>query len=121
MGLEPIGQYRKPWAFSARTTDATPVVLKAARNATDATIFVTKLTLSIITPVAGTAIFRDSTPTTWAAHTDVTPHVSGTASVVYWEFGKEGIELSLGKNFEFVGVAAGVFAVYAEGYEVANS
>lgn len=114
---EPKG-IKKPWDATVSLNDATPVVVKTLSIATS-TIFVTRLVLSIVTHAnSKTFTARDSTPASFAAHTDLTA-AAGVPSTVEWDFGKNGIKLATGKNFEVLSEAAGIVGkVFAEGYEV---
>lgn len=107
---------KKPFNKTMAINGASTVALKSVTNTTG-TLYVTKMVLSLVTHAAGQDIFRDTTPLTYAAHTDQAAG-AGVPSVVIWEFGVTGIELGAGKNFEFVGVAAQTGFVFVEGYEV---
>lgn len=112
---EPKG-IKKPFDKTVAINGASTVAIKSVTNSTG-TIFVTRAVLSITTHAAGTDILRDTTPTTFMAHTDAAAG-AGIPSVVEWEFGVNGLELSQGKNLELVGVAAQTGFVFVEGYEV---
>lgn len=89
-------------------------------NSSSSTIYVTKITLSIVTHANGklVAIQDDnSSPVVIAKHLDATA-AAGVPSVVTWDFGKWGIPITIGKKLQCVSEAAGVAGwVYAEGYE----
>lgn len=114
---QPQGQYRR-WGLHVPLNAGTPVTMKAPLNTTS-TIYVRKITLSITTHAAVTFNARDTngTPFVIAAHTDASA-AAGVPSVVTWDFGVDGVALTLGKTFEVLAGAAIVGIVYAEGYEV---
>jgi hypothetical protein len=111
----------KPWAGQFILNAATPGTLKTAKNSSS-TVFVTKVTLSITTHAgsaqAVTVAASAGTPGNIAVHTDL-PAAAGVPSVVFWEFGKEGVKLTTGANLTAVTTASGPSGiVFAEGYEV---
>jgi hypothetical protein len=107
------------WASNiAGTAAATTATVKAVDGATSY-IYVTLIKLSIITHTnAKRTIFQDSTPTVFAAYEDLTTTASSAQGTITWDFGKRGIKLAIGKDFQVLGEAAGSPChVYAEGYQ----
>jgi hypothetical protein len=112
-----------PWGGQATLNDATVVEIKAARNAT-AVIYVTKITISILTHAAKFVAVQDDsgTPVVIAKHTDAAAASNDDVlrSDITYDFGWRGIKLAAGKNLDCVSEASGVAGiVYAEGYEIA--
>lgn len=108
--------------------DATVAALKVPHSSTSV-IFVTKITLSILTHANGKfAQVQDTTgtPVVIAKHIDATA-AAGVPSVVTWDFGsqgtdgdpKGGVQIATGKTLNAVSEASGPAGlVYAEGYEI---
>lgn len=115
---EAIGSSQRKWSQSAPLTGATPVTLRAAASATNSVIYVRKITLSITSHAAETFLARDTGgPFTIAAHTDAAAG-AGVLSVVTWDFGVDGVQLTTGKDFVVLTGATMTGVVYAEGTEV---
>lgn len=111
-----------PFAVSGALTDDTAVTLRTVRDTTNQ-FYVTFATLSIVTHANGKKVMvRDNneTPKVICSHTDATA-AAGVPSVVTWNFGKEGLPLTVGKNLQIVSESSGVAGyVYVEGYEVTD-
>lgn len=116
---EPKG-LKRFWHAAAALNNGTALDLRAPNSATS-TVYVTKLTLSITTHAAGKLFqLQDSTgtPVVFAKHLDAAA-AAGVLSVVTWDFGQQGIPMSLGKKAQAVSEASGIAGwVYAEGYDV---
>lgn len=114
-----IGTRRK-WGGQFTLNAATPGTLKAALKATSL-IYITKITLSIITHAAGKLVSVQDTagsPVTYAKHLDAAAG-SGVLPAYTWDFGTEGVLITAGKDLTAVSEASGVAGiVYAEGYEM---
>lgn len=108
---------RKYFQAQGTLNDATLVALKAA--VTGKTIYVQKITLSIVTHANAkfVAVQDDTgTPIVLAKHNDLTA-AAGVPSVVTWDFGKRGLACGSAKALNCVSEASGVAGkVYAEGY-----
>lgn len=110
------------WEAQVALPSAAAATIKAADDATSY-IYVTKIRLSILVHAnAKATIFRDSTPATSIAQFNDLTLASGTPGgngTVYWDFGKRGAKLSIGKNFEVLGDSATTTTGYvtAEGYQ----
>ena len=108
-----------PFAVSGALNDATVVSLRAVKSTAN-TLYVTKITLSIVTHANAKFVAiqdNNGSPKVIAKHGDLTG-AAGVPSVVHWDFGAEGIPLTLGKDLTCVSEAAGVTGyVYAEGIE----
>lgn len=111
----PVGNYEQRTAFqdvSGRTTlaatddlSATARSLVAAQNSYS--IFVQKITVSVITDNAATLTFEDNNGTPRIiAKTKASP---GLGPIVF-DFGDEGVQLTEGKQFELKNSAAGLAA-----------
>ena len=110
---------RRYWSGAAALNNATAVDLEIV-NSTASTIYVTKITLSIVTHAAKFVAIQDTngTPKVIAKHTDAAAG-AGVPSVVTWDFGDFGVPMTLGKNLQAVSEASGVVGyVYAQGYEI---
>lgn len=117
---EPQGSSRRKWDQSVALTAATPVAIQTVKSATTSTILVKKIVLSITTHgAADVFIARDTngTPFVIAKHTDAAA-AAGVLSVVTWDFAGDGVELTLGKNFEVLTGATMAGVVSAEGWEI---
>ena len=112
-----------PFGVEGTLNNDTVVTLETA-EATDADIYVTKITLSITTHAnAKFVAVQDSngSPKVIAKHNDLTA-AAGVPSKVHWDFGKRGIKCTTGKNLTCVSEGSGVAGlVYAEGYQITNS
>lgn len=110
---------KRKWYGSATLNADTPVEIHAG-HAADSTIYVTKVTLTIITHANAkfVAVQDDNgTPKVIAKHNDLTA-AAGVPSVVTWDFGEQGIPLTNGKDLDCVSESSGVAGiVYAEGWE----
>ncbi len=111
---------KKPFADVGTLNNATAVRIRTLA-VSSGTIYVTKATLSIITHANAklVAVQDDNgTPKVICKHIDATA-AAGVPSTVTWDFGKEGIPVTTGKNLDVVSEAAGVTGyVYVEGYEL---
>lgn len=80
-------------------------------------IYITLLTLSITTHVAGDVylVDDDGTGPPIAAHTDAAA-AAGVPSVVHWIFGDNGIPVTAGANVDVSHSSTGVARLHIEGY-----
>lgn len=116
---EPQGSSKRKWDQSVALNAATPVAVQVVKSATTSTLFVKKIVLSITTHgAADVFIARDTgAPLNIAKHTDAAA-AAGVLSVVTWDFAGDGVELTLGKNFEVLTGATMTGIVSAEGFEI---
>lgn len=108
------------WSGVAALNDATPAEIHAVSAATK-TIYVTKITLTITAHADAKHVnVQDDNDTPKViAHQEDHTEAAGVPSNVTWDFGRDGIPLTAGKNLDCVSEASGVAGyVYAEGYEV---
>lgn len=89
----------------------------AAKSANH-TVYVQKITLSILTHVADTYTFDDDgAGPAIAVHLDVTPQAAGVPAVVVFDFGPEGVALTKGANLDVSHSSTGTAKVHIEGYQ----
>ncbi len=121
---QPNAQLRNFKAQVALTAAATAATVKAADDSASY-IYVQRFGLSITT-VANTkkTTMTDSasSPVTYATYTDLTETAANNkAGVIWFDFGRRGCKLTLGKNLTVTGEASGSAGwAFAEGYQSAS-
>lgn len=111
--------HKRRWSNQGAINAATAVDLHVAHSATS-TVYVTKFVVSITAHANGKLVqLQDSTgtPVVFAKRVDLTA-AAGVPDAPTWDFGEEGIAMSVGKNAQGMSESSGPTGwFYAEGWE----